>query len=437
MLPTICGVHVLVLALGCSGSSDTASAVNAGAVPTISSSPANVSVKSGASASFSVAASGNPAPTFAWERSNDKGSTWTPVNGVTAATYAFTAAIADDGAQFRAKAANTQGSTTSAIATLAVDYTNMLMVGGIYQPIAGTTVLTLGYWKNGTWTALPVLEAEQNNLPQTLRVFGTDVYVTGWNRVTMPGDSPHYGSWRSGYWKNDVWVALPALDPAKSAVVSDVLVAGTDLYATGYCKDSADNPQPTYWKNGVRTALSKEAASAGRMAMMGSDLYIMGGTGYWKNGTWVGFPTGTRCNDVLVSGNDLYFAGYNAPSAGTVNPGYWKNGTWTGLTPPSGVAAATAVRIVLSGSDVYVLGLCSGLPGYWKNGSWVALPVLDPTKSQSVSQLLVYRGDVYVSGICSDTANNSVGGYWKNGVWTASKVPSGVSSALVYGISLQ
>jgi para-nitrobenzyl esterase len=70
-------------------------------------------------ASFTVAVSGSPTPTFQWESSSD-GQVWTSINGATAATYSFMVQILNDGLQLRVKASNAAGTATSATATLSV-----------------------------------------------------------------------------------------------------------------------------------------------------------------------------------------------------------------------------------------------------------------------------------------------------------------------------
>jgi hypothetical protein len=82
---------------------------------------------------FTVAATGNPAPQLQWERSAD-GTTWTAVPGATDPSCALDpATIADDGARFRAVASNGIGApVASAAAALAVTY---LVLDG--QPVDG------------------------------------------------------------------------------------------------------------------------------------------------------------------------------------------------------------------------------------------------------------------------------------------------------------
>ncbi len=89
--------------------------------PAISTQPANASVTVGQTATFTAAASGTPAPTFQWSRSNDAGKTWTAISGATAATYTTAAmVIGDNNAQFRVVASNSAGNATSNAAVLTV-----------------------------------------------------------------------------------------------------------------------------------------------------------------------------------------------------------------------------------------------------------------------------------------------------------------------------
>ncbi|MDR3683924.1 MAG: immunoglobulin domain-containing protein, partial [Geothrix sp.] len=112
LLPTSLGA--LVLCVACGGSS-TGLVDNA---PHFTAQPASQTVYSGATAAFTVAANGYPAPTFTWERSNDAGATWTPIAGATSSSYGFTVQSTDTDAVFRAVATNSVASTNSLPATL-------------------------------------------------------------------------------------------------------------------------------------------------------------------------------------------------------------------------------------------------------------------------------------------------------------------------------
>lgn len=119
--------------------------------PVITTSPSGTTVLAGSVASFTVVASGAPAPTFQWERSSD-GTTWTSIGGATAATYSFTAQAGDDQAQFRVKATNSAGSVTSTAATLRVNTAPTITTQPVPQVrTVGTSVtLTVAATARGT-----------------------------------------------------------------------------------------------------------------------------------------------------------------------------------------------------------------------------------------------------------------------------------------------
>ena len=91
------------------------------AFPAVTTHPINVTVTAGELASFTAAASGEPAPTVQWQVSTDSGTTWTDVTGATAGTYSFIATIADQGKQFRAVFTNSAGTAATNPATLTVN----------------------------------------------------------------------------------------------------------------------------------------------------------------------------------------------------------------------------------------------------------------------------------------------------------------------------
>lgn len=93
-----------------------------GAVPAFSTEPRPVLVRIGETASFTVVATGAPAPTLSWQsRPANSTAAWTDVGGATAATYTTPPlALSDNGRQYRVVATNAMGSTASAPVTVSV-----------------------------------------------------------------------------------------------------------------------------------------------------------------------------------------------------------------------------------------------------------------------------------------------------------------------------
>jgi len=91
-----------------------------GEAPQVTTQPENATVEAGENASFTAAASGDPAPTVQWQSKSGDGD-WTPIAGATDPTLNLTAVTADqDGTQYRAVFMNDAGSATSDPATLTV-----------------------------------------------------------------------------------------------------------------------------------------------------------------------------------------------------------------------------------------------------------------------------------------------------------------------------
>jgi sugar lactone lactonase YvrE len=114
----------LVLA-ACGGSADAPpppeSAGPTQTAPSITQQPADASVVAPATATFTAASTGTPAPTVQWEQSTDAGTTWTAIAGATSASFTTPATVlADSGTLFRAVFSNAAGSATSNAARLTV-----------------------------------------------------------------------------------------------------------------------------------------------------------------------------------------------------------------------------------------------------------------------------------------------------------------------------
>jgi hypothetical protein len=91
------------------------------AAASITTQPAAVAVVAPAAASFSVVASGQPAPSFQWQRSTDGGTTYTDIPGATASSYSTgPTSLADNGQRLRVLVSNSAGSVLSQAQVLSV-----------------------------------------------------------------------------------------------------------------------------------------------------------------------------------------------------------------------------------------------------------------------------------------------------------------------------
>ena len=113
------GVCTLVLACGCWAATK----------PAILVQPGSQTAWEGGQVSFSVTATGSPAPTYEWQRLSS--STWGNVVACKTALCQFTVAATDNGAQFRVMVSNSSGSVASAVATLTVNFLDI-----ITQPVS-------------------------------------------------------------------------------------------------------------------------------------------------------------------------------------------------------------------------------------------------------------------------------------------------------------
>ncbi len=83
--------------------------------PVITTQPANQTVTVGTAVTFTVVASGSPAPAYQWRKDN------VSINGATSASYGIASAAATDAGSYTVVATNASGSVTSNAATLAVN----------------------------------------------------------------------------------------------------------------------------------------------------------------------------------------------------------------------------------------------------------------------------------------------------------------------------
>jgi hypothetical protein len=118
--------------------------------PVITAEPVTETIDGGA-ASFTAAASGNPAPTVQWEVSTDAGNTWSVISGATSANYTFQPTGVPEAQnlgiyEYEAVFTNSAGSATTTPASLHIDlYSTAWSVnvdlGETYSAVNGSWVV--------------------------------------------------------------------------------------------------------------------------------------------------------------------------------------------------------------------------------------------------------------------------------------------------------
>ena len=162
--------------------------------PVITTQPANQTASQGTNVTFSVAANGNPTPTYQWQFNG------VDIGGATSATYAINSVGSGNAGNYTVVVTNSQGSVTSTAATLTVTLNHAVSgrvifvnggngVSGVTLSInttpAATTAttdgmgnFTLGNIPDGTYTVTPSLTGASALFypaTQSVTVAGADV----------------------------------------------------------------------------------------------------------------------------------------------------------------------------------------------------------------------------------------------------------------------
>ena len=64
------------------------------------------------------------------------------------------------------------------------------------------------------------------------------------------------GHGEPGYWKNGTWKALPLLDVSEGGLVNSLVKSGSNVFSGGYCVNSSHVDVGCYWENGTRADLA-------------------------------------------------------------------------------------------------------------------------------------------------------------------------------------
>jgi Immunoglobulin I-set domain len=131
-----------------SSATTTTAMLNVNVAPVVTVNPRNVSVSVGNLATFTAAATGQPAPTMQWMISVNGGTTFAPVVGATSTTLSFTASAGMSGNAYEAVFTNAAGSITTSTALLTLSFAPTITVN--------PTSLTLVDGSTATFTAAAI-----------------------------------------------------------------------------------------------------------------------------------------------------------------------------------------------------------------------------------------------------------------------------------------
>lgn len=176
---------------------------------------------------------------------------------------------------------NAQYSTANAIAIKGTD----IYVGGSYiQPNGYSKAI---YWENGI--AIPLVDTSQESSINAITVNNNDVY--------MVGNTDYFA--KATYWKNGAPTIVT--NGYSTAIPYGIAVDGSDVYmagvSVGITQGGINKLVSTVWKNGTPTRLTGEnfgASDAEAIALHGTDVYVTGDNGYWKNGVVTQFGTNAQ-----------------------------------------------------------------------------------------------------------------------------------------------
>jgi hypothetical protein len=133
---------VVTNSIGAATSSNAVVSINSG--PSITTQPLSQTVRSGASVSFSVTATGTAPFTYQWKKAGVN------IAGATASSYVIAAAAAANGGEYSVVVSNVAGSATSATATLTVQVPVAITVQPVGVTVNAGSLLSLSVTATGT-----------------------------------------------------------------------------------------------------------------------------------------------------------------------------------------------------------------------------------------------------------------------------------------------
>ena len=321
--------------------------------PVITSQPGAVTVVAGGSATFSVAATGNPSPTYQWLRNG------AAISGATAASYSMASVQTADAGSYTVVVSNAAGSVTSSAATLIVTEGVSILSQPASQTIAKNTSATLTVTASGSGLTYQWYAGDAGDVAAPISGATSSSYTTPklgsskryWVRVSGSGQSV-----------NSATAVVTVLSSPRvgsgSVKRGNKILAEAPVLAAGVVTDGTFSVMID--ENGVLQMLAIDASSGLVIDEGGVTLDAAGGFSFAAPG--VGTVSGQVVGDTInasVVGTDITFAGAISPiDGGTQALAGWYNGVF--------VNSSNDELIILAGPDgsafmlAYVDGVASG-----------------------------------------------------------------------------
>jgi hypothetical protein len=268
------------------------------------------------------------------------------------------------------------GSTVNALAVIGGD----LYVGGHFSTAGGAAVANIARWDGTNWSTL----GSGLGTVHALAASGADLYAVG--QFTSAGGTPanYVAKWNGANWSN-LGTGLPA-DAFAIAVCSNGVYAGGGF---NVASDGTNMNCIGKWDGANWTMLpgmgGSETVVVTALAMHDENLYAAGSfkraggipvnsVARWDGTNWSPLGGGltrgigsAQVNALVVSGSDLYAAGYFTMADGlpATNIAKWNGSVWTSLG--SGLNDQ-GIALAVSGNNLYAAGPFTTAGGIAANG---------------------------------------------------------------------
>jgi hypothetical protein len=283
----------------------------------------------------------------------------------------------------------------------------------------------------------------------SMTVSGGDVYMA-MNKF----DSSAWTYW-AAYAKNG---ETTQITDAQSYAYSMAL-DGSDIYVVGYQTDQSTwESRAMVWKNGEATSLGERSAYGYSVAVANGNVYVAGqqqiadgwnnAATVWTNGVATALNNYGSADKIVVKGSDVYVLGwaYDEVNWMTIYQ-VWKNGEVLYTLPYEGYSATVKGLAIADDGTVYVAGMTqvdnANKATLWTNG--VASILGDAARASEAYDISIFNGDVYIVGSYDVGAAVGLGAgsifepaIWKNGEDIATRIELGAwASARAVGLSVQ